>query len=187
MRRKSLMLFVLVVLVVGPMKAQTPMQVFGVWHCYSDGCNWLSVPNMTTFDSDNHWLIDRGDGVPAVNVVVLSFVNPVDLMNLANSSNTVNGIPVGMNASVVNYFESKGVRVMFSIGGIRFVKDWDKALSARCSLALTPPMRRKNSTWESKSTTRKAAIPTYPACKNSSTLTGQFCLMTLRGTIRLHG
>jgi hypothetical protein len=34
-----------------------------------------------------------------------------------------------MNAAVVNYFESKGVRVMFSIGGIRFVKDWDKALS----------------------------------------------------------
>jgi hypothetical protein len=105
------------------------MQVFGVWHCYSDGCNWFSVPNMTTFDTDNHWLIDRGDGVPAVNVVVLSFVNPVDLMNLANSSNTVNGIPIGMNTAVVNYFESKGVRVMFSIGGIRFVKDWDKALS----------------------------------------------------------
>ena len=129
MRRKSLMLFALVVLVVGPMKAQTPMQVFGVWHCYSDGCNWFSIPDMTTFDTDNHWLIDRGDGAPAVNVVVLSFVNPVDLMNLANSSNTVNGIPVGMNAAVVNYFESKGVRVMFSIGGIRFVKDWDKALS----------------------------------------------------------
>jgi hypothetical protein len=129
MRRKSLILFALVVLVVGPMKAQTPMQVFGVWHCYSDGCNWFSIPDMTTFDTDNHWLIDRGDGVPAVNVVVLSFVNPVDLMNLANSSNTVNGIPVGMNAAVVNYFESKSVRVMFSIGGIRFVKDWDKALS----------------------------------------------------------
>jgi len=93
MRRKSLILFALVVLVVGPMKAQTPMQVFGVWHCYSDGCNWFSIPDMTTFDTDNHWLIDRGDGVPAVNVVVLSFVNPVDLMNLANSSNTVNGIP----------------------------------------------------------------------------------------------
>src|SRR5215470_12577161 len=129
MRRKPLILFALVVLVVGPMRAQTPMQVFGVWHCYSDGCNWFSIPDMTTFDTDNHWLIDRGDGAPAVNVVVLSFVNPVDLMNLANSSNTVNGIPVGMNSAVVNYFQSKGVRVMFSIGGIRFVKDWDKALS----------------------------------------------------------
>jgi hypothetical protein len=65
-----------------------------------------------------------------VNVVVLSFVNPVDLMNLANTSNTKNGIPIGMNAAVVNYFQSKGVRVMFSIGGIRFVKDWDKALGS---------------------------------------------------------
>ena len=129
MVRKVLLLFALGWLMVGTSGAQTPMQVFGVWHCYSDGCNWFSVPNMTTFDTDNHWLIDRGDGVPAVNVVVLSFVNPVDLMNLANSSNTVNGIPFGMNTAVVNYFESKGVRVMFSIGGIRFVKDWDKALS----------------------------------------------------------
>jgi hypothetical protein len=34
-----------------------------------------------------------------------------------------------MDVTVVNYFESRGVRVMFSIGGIRFVKDWDKALS----------------------------------------------------------
>ena len=130
MVRKVLLLFTLGWLMVEPSGAQTAMQVFGVWHCYSDGCNWFSIPNMTTFDTDNHWLVDRGDGVPAVNVVVLSFVNPVDLMNLANSSNTVNGIPIGMNTAVVNYFESKGVRVMFSIGGIRFVKDWDKALSA---------------------------------------------------------
>jgi len=109
--------------------AQTPLQVYGVWHCYSDGCNWFSVPDMATFDTDNHWLIDRGNGTPAVNAVVLSFVNPVDLMNLANSSNTVNGVPIGMNSAVVNYFQSKGVRVMLSIGGIRFVKDWDKALN----------------------------------------------------------
>jgi hypothetical protein len=129
MVRKVLLVLALGWLMVGLSGAQTPMQVFGVWHCYSDGCNWFSVPNMTTFDTDNHWLIDRGDGVPAVNVVVLSFVNPVDMMNLANSSNIVNGIPIGMNTAAVNYFESKGVRVMFSIGGIRFVKDWDKALS----------------------------------------------------------
>ncbi len=109
--------------------AQTPMQIYGVWHCYTDGCNWFSVPDLATFDTDNHWLIDRGNGSPSVNLVVLSFVNPVDLMNLANSSNTVNGIPIGMNLAVVNYFQSKGVRVMFSIGGIRFVKDWDKALN----------------------------------------------------------
>jgi hypothetical protein len=129
MFRKMFLLSALGWVCIAGAKAQTPMQIYGVWHCYSDGCNWFSVPDMTTFDTDNHWLIDRGNGSPSVNLVVLSFVNPVDLMNLTNSSNTVNGIPIGMNAAVVNYFQSKGVRVMFSIGGIRFVKDWEKALS----------------------------------------------------------
>jgi hypothetical protein len=117
-------------IVIPPVAAQTQMQIYGVWHCYSDGCNWFSVPDMTTFDTDNHWIIDRGNGSPSVNVVVLSFVNPVDLMNLTNTSNTVNGIPISMNTAVVNYFQSKGVRVMFSIGGIRLVKDWDKSLTS---------------------------------------------------------
>src|SRR6266404_3656281 len=112
------------------LRAQTQIQVYGVWHCYIDGCGWLSVPGMATFDTDNHWIIDRGNGSPSVNVVVLSFVNPVDLMNLTNNSTTTNGIPIGMNAAVVNYFQSKGVRVMFSIGGIRFVKNWEKALGS---------------------------------------------------------
>jgi hypothetical protein len=129
MFRKMFLLSALGWVCIAGAKAQTPMQIYGVWHCYSDGCNWFSVPDMTTFDTDNHWLIDRGNGSPSVNLVVLSFVNPVDLMNLTNSSNTVNGIPIGMNTAVVNYFQSKGVRVMFSIGGIRFVKDWEKALS----------------------------------------------------------
>ena len=116
-----------------PLAAQTPISVYGAWHCYTDGCSWASVPNMTTFDTDNRWMIDRNmDGTykPSVNVVVLSFVNPVDLMNLANTSNTANGIPIGMNSAVVNYFQSRGVRVMFSIGGASYRKDWDKALSS---------------------------------------------------------
>jgi hypothetical protein len=125
-------LFVLCLLGLGTvlgLNAQTPMQLFGVWHCYTDGCGWLSVPDMASFDTDNHWIIDRGNGSPSVNVVVLSFVNPVDLMNLTTNSTTTTGIPIGMNAAVVNYFQSRGVRVIFSIGGIRFVKDWNKALS----------------------------------------------------------
>jgi hypothetical protein len=88
---------------------------------------------MTTFDTDNHWIIDRnGDGTfkPSVNVVVLSFVDPVKLMSLTTDSTTTNGIPIGMNSSVVNYFQSRGVRVMFSIGGASFVSHWDKALKA---------------------------------------------------------
>ncbi|HEV2714351.1 MAG TPA: hypothetical protein VGU64_03745 [Terriglobales bacterium] len=75
------------------------MQVYGLWHCYTDACSWASVPDMTLFDTNNHWIIDRGDAHPSVNVVVLSFVNPVKLMNLTTDSGDVNGIPIGMTTS----------------------------------------------------------------------------------------
>src|SRR5262250_3360499 len=104
MRHKSVcLIFVAVVLVVYPSLArgQYQMQVYGLWHCYSDACSWASVPNMTTFDTDNHWIIDRRNGSPSVNVVVLSFVDPVKLMNLTTDSTTTNGIPIGMTTAVV--------------------------------------------------------------------------------------
>src|SRR5690348_15265173 len=110
--------------------AQTQLQVYGVWHCYSDACSWASVPNMTTFDTDNHWIIDRSNGSPSVNLVVLSFVDPVKLMNQTTDSTTTNGIPIGMTTSVINYFASKGIRVMMSIGGASFTSHWDKALGS---------------------------------------------------------
>ena len=147
-------------MMVAQARSQTPTQVYGVWHCFSDGCNWFSVPDMITFDTDNHWLIDRGDGVPAVNVVVLSFVNPVDLMNLTNRSNTKDGIPIGMDVVVVNYFESRGVRVMFSIGRIRFVEDWNKALSTnptQLGIHAANAAKQFNGGW--KSIVRKVATP----------------------------
>ena len=45
------------------------------------------------------------------------------------TSQTINGVPIGMNQQVVSYFTSHNVRVMLSIGGITFVTDWDTALS----------------------------------------------------------
>jgi hypothetical protein len=42
--------------------AQTPMQIYGAWHCGNDACTWATVRNMTDFDTKNHWIIDRGDG-----------------------------------------------------------------------------------------------------------------------------
>src|ERR1700746_308492 len=111
--------------------AQTQMQIYGAWHCYTDGCSWASVPNMTTFDTDNHWMIDRNMNntyEPSVNLVVLSFVDPVKLMNLTTDSTTNAGIPIGMTPAVINYFQSKGIRVMMSIGGFSFISHWDKAL-----------------------------------------------------------
>jgi hypothetical protein len=110
--------------------AQTQLQVYGLWHCSSDACSWAAAPNMTTFDTQNHWIINRGNGSPSVNLVVLSFVNPLKLMNLTTDTTTTKGIPNGMTAAVVNYFESKGVRVMMSVGGISYTKDWDKALGS---------------------------------------------------------
>jgi hypothetical protein len=113
--------------------AQSQMQIYGAWHCYSDACSWASVPNMTTFDTQNHWLIDRNMNntfQPSVNLVILSFVDPVKLMNLTTDSTTTKGIPIGMNTAVISYFQSRGVRVMMSIGGASFRKNWDKALSS---------------------------------------------------------
>ena len=128
----ALCLVVVSVMLAGIATAQTQMQVYGVWHCYSDACSWASVPNMTTFDTDNHWIIARSSSStsPSVNVVVLSFVDPVKLMNLTTDSTTNAGIPIGMTTSVINYFESKGIRVMMSIGGASFTSHWDKALGS---------------------------------------------------------
>lgn len=138
MTRVSVLLWAVVGLILFAVPGMTPvanaqLQVYGAWHCYSDACSWASVPNMTTFDTDNRWMIDRNlDGTyhPSVNVVVLSFVDPVKLMNLTNDSTTVNGIPIGMNTAVINYFQSRGVRVMMSIGGASFTSHWNKALGS---------------------------------------------------------
>jgi hypothetical protein len=88
---------------------------------------------MTDFNYNNHWLIDRGDGTPSVNLVVLAFVNPLNLLNQTNDAGDANGVPVGMNQAVVNYFTSHGVRVMLSIGGITYVDDWNTALATNAT------------------------------------------------------
>jgi hypothetical protein len=84
---------------------------------------------MAEFDSKNHWLIDRGDGSPSVNVVVLSFVNPLKLLNLTNDPQTADGIPIGMTPEIVSYFTDRRIRVMLSVGGFTYARDWDEALA----------------------------------------------------------
>lgn len=111
------------------LSAATPIQVYGVWHCGSDLCGWDRIRDMTDFDSKNHWLIDRGDGSPSVNLVVLSFVNPMRLLNLTTDSRTVYGIPLGMTSEIVSYFTERKIRVMLSIGGFTYIRDWDEALA----------------------------------------------------------
>ena len=110
-------------------QAPAPVQVYGSWHCGNDFCTWGTVRDMANFDAMNHWLIDRGNGSPSVNLVVLSFVHPLRLLNRTTDAQTLNGIPRGMTADVVNYFKSRGVRVMLSIGGITYVTAWNQALA----------------------------------------------------------
>jgi len=111
-------------------QAPAPVQVYGSWHCGNDFCTWGTVRDMANFDAMNHWLIDRGNGSPSVNLVVLSFVNPLRLLNHTTDTATLNGVPRGMTAAIVNYFASHGVRVMLSIGGITYVDDWNTALDS---------------------------------------------------------
>jgi hypothetical protein len=111
----------------------TPIQVYGAWHCSNDACLWGSVRTIADFDANNHWLIDRGNGQPSVNLVILSFVNPLQLLNQTTDAQTLNGVPRGMTAEIVNYFTSRGVRVMLSIGGITYVNDWNTALATNGS------------------------------------------------------
>jgi hypothetical protein len=106
----------------------TPMQIYGAWHCGNHYCDWSLVRNMTEFDTANHWLIDRGNGQPSVNLVVLSFVNPLKMLNQTDTG--LHGmIPAGMTQAVVDYFKSHNIRVMLSIGGITYTDDWDAVLT----------------------------------------------------------
>jgi hypothetical protein len=110
--------------------AATPVSVYGAWHCGNDACTWASVRDLTEFDQKNRWLVDRGDGRPSVNLVVLSFVQPLKLLNKTTDAQTLGGLPRGMTPEVVNYFKSRGVRVMLSIGGITYTDAWNQALAA---------------------------------------------------------
>jgi hypothetical protein len=61
--------------------------------------------------------------------VVLSFVNPLKMLQQTDTG-LDNMIPRGMTPEVVNYFKSRDIRVMLSIGGITYTDDWDAALAA---------------------------------------------------------
>ena len=109
--------------------ADQAVDVYGAWHCGNDYCTWSSVRDVNEFDGKNHWLIDRGDGTPSVNLVVLSFVHPLDLLNETTAATPLAGIPRGMTQEIVDYFKTRGVRVMLSIGGITYTKAWNQALA----------------------------------------------------------
>ncbi|GAA2365063.1 hypothetical protein [Dactylosporangium salmoneum] len=133
MRRILAALALIVAVLVAPARpaaaAVTPLQIYGAWHCGNDFCTWGAVRTVAEFDSQNHWLVDRGDGRPSVNVVVLSFVDPLKLLHLSDDATTVAGVPRGMTPDIVGYFSGRGVRVMLSIGGITYTGAWNSALT----------------------------------------------------------
>ena len=133
MPQRLLLVLVITLMTSISASAATPISVYGAWHCGNDACIWGTVRTVTEFDSKNHWLIDRGDGVPSVNLVILSFVHPLKLLNKTTDTQTLNGIPRGITPEIVNYFKSHNIRVMLSIGGITFVDPWNQALAANAT------------------------------------------------------
>jgi hypothetical protein len=127
------LLLVLLLLLLVPVARATPIQVYGVWHAGDDYCTWSTVRDTAQFDQNNHWIIDRGDGVPSVNLVILSFVHPLKLLDGTTDIETLDGVPRGMTQEIVDYFKSRGIRVMVSIGGITYVSAWEDALAQDAS------------------------------------------------------
>jgi hypothetical protein len=113
-----------------PEPTKTPIQVFGVWHAGNHYADWALPREIGEFDNANHWIIDRGDGRPSVNLVVLSFLQPMEVLNKTNDATTVDGVPIGMTQAIVDYFKNAGIRVMMSIGGVTYTDFWDEALAA---------------------------------------------------------
>lgn len=115
----------------------TPLQIFGVWHCGNSFCDWSSKRDTSPggeFDLANRWIIQRDasdeSSLPSVNLVVLSFLEPMILLTESSAANPLGGVPAGMTGDVVNYFKNRGIRVMVSMGGVTYTDAWNGALLA---------------------------------------------------------
>ncbi|MEJ2577110.1 MAG: hypothetical protein P8106_10685 [Gammaproteobacteria bacterium] len=110
--------------------------MFGVWHAGDHYADWANPRDLEKFDEANHWIIDRGDvsGLPSVNLVVLSFLQPMQVFEMKADPETglldpTTGVPKGMTQDIVDYFKDAGIRVMMSIGGVTYTDYWDEALA----------------------------------------------------------
>ena len=171
-----------------PVTAFTGVSVYGAWHCGNDFCTWASVRNMTDFNTKNHWLIDRGDGTPSVNVVVLSFVHPLRLLNKTTDAGTSAGIPIGMNQAVVDYFKTRGVRVQLSMGGITYTDAWNQALATnpvQLGLNAADAAQRLGVGFEIDM--KKTRTQTWLDCRRSSTHIDRCCRTMRPETIMPRG
>ncbi|EFA79879.1 hypothetical protein PPL_06699 [Heterostelium album PN500] len=95
-------------------------KIYGIWHCGLDYCLWHQEVPISEFD----WIVDRGDGKPSFNLLVFAFLNPVKVLQEG-----LDAVPKAINHSTVQYLQSKGISVQFSIGGATWVGAWNTALS----------------------------------------------------------
>ncbi len=109
-----------------------PISIYGVWHCGNSFCDWSQVREPEEFHRANSWIIDRdGDGPsddPSVNLVVLSFLKPMELLDGTSNGAFTDGIPKGMTPDVVKYFKDHHIRVLLSMGGVTYTESWNQAL-----------------------------------------------------------
>jgi len=108
-------------------------KLFGLWYCGDDACDWAKEPDL----NKAAWIVNRGDGKPTVNVIIFSFLDPLALLQQTTNEQFQDGVPKGMTEKVVQFFQQKGISVMFSIGGEVFSSNgkWDNALHDPVTLA----------------------------------------------------
>lgn len=115
-----------------PPGGATPIQIFGVWHAGNHYADWAFPRSYDEFHEANHWIIDGANGEPSVNLVVLSFLHPMEILNMTPLV-PESGVPIGMEQWIVDYFKLEGIRVMMSIGGITYTDAWDEALATNAA------------------------------------------------------
>ena len=115
-----------------PSDEATPIQIFGVWHAGNHYADWAFPRSYVEFHEANRWIIDGANGEPSVNLVVLSFLHPMEILNMTPLV-PESSVPIGMEQWIVDYFKLEGIRVMMSIGGITYTDAWDEALATNAT------------------------------------------------------
>lgn len=114
---KELFLFSCLLLLSSVQCLPSLANVYSAWYCGVDSCVWASPPPA----NQSNWMLNRGDGKPTFNIVIFSFIDPLQLLQ--------GNIPAGFTQDEVNNFVNNDIYVIFSIGGASYSSNWDTALA----------------------------------------------------------